>query len=229
MGESLQVTAQDGHVLDAYVARPEGTPTGAVIVLQEIFGVNAHIRSVADGFAREGYVAIAPALFDRIERGVELRYEGEDMQKAISLYQKLSPSTALMDVAAAFVKLKEENDKGIAVVGFCYGGFLAWLAATRNEDLKIRPNCCVGYYPGGIGGVAKEKPSCPVMLHFGADDSHIGPDQVEAVREAHPEVELFVYAGAEHGFNCDARASFNSKQASIARQRTLEFVRTHIA
>ena len=229
MGESLQLTAQDGHVLSAYVSRPTGTPVGAVVVVQEIFGVNAHIRSVADGFANEGYVAIAPALFDRIERGVELRYEGGDMQTAFSLFQKLQPETALMDVAAAFAKLKEEEHKGVAVVGFCYGGFLAWLAATRGEDLRMRPDCCVGYYAGGIGKVAKEEPSCPVLLHFGAEDSHIGPDQVEAVRVAHPEVEIFVYEGAEHGFNCDARASYHPEQAAVARARTLSFLRTHIA
>ena len=229
MGESVQVTAQDGHQLSTYISRPEGTPVGAVVVLQEIFGVNAYIRRVADGFAKEGYVAMAPALFDRIERGVELTYEGTDMQRAFELRQKLAPETALMDVAAAFTRLKEEDHKGIAVVGFCYGGLLTWLAATRGENVKMRPDCCVGYYPGGIGSVAKEEPSCPVLLHFGAEDSHIGPEQIEAVREAHPEVEIHVYAAAQHGFSCDARASFNPEQARTAQERTLEFLRTHIA
>ncbi len=229
MGESLQVTAQDGHTLSAYIARPEGDPKGAIVVVQEIFGVNAHIRSVADRFAQEGYLALAPALFDRTERGVELRYEGEDMQKAFGLMQKLSPETALMDVAAAFTRLKQESSSGVAVVGFCYGGFLAWLSATRGSALGLTPDCCVGYYAGGIGGVAKEEPNCPVLLHFGAEDSHIGPEQVQAVREAHPEVEIFVYEGAEHGFNCDARASFNPKQAKIAWERTLAFLKSHVA
>ena len=229
MGESVTLTAQDGHQLSAYLARPDGTPVGAVVVLQEIFGVNAYIRSVADGFAKEGYVALAPALFDRVERGVELTYGGADLHRAVGLRQKLSPETALLDVAAAFAQLKQEDHKGIAVVGFCFGGFLTWLAATRGESLKMRPDCCIGYYPGGIGGVAKEEPSCPVLLHFGADDSHIGPEQIEAVREAHPEVALYVYEGAEHGFSCDARASFNPEQARVARGRTLDFLRTHIA
>ncbi len=229
MGESLKVSAQDGHELSAYVARPAGDAAGAIVVLQEIFGVNAHIRSVADRFAQEGYVAIAPALFDRIERGVELKYEGEDMQKAYRLLQKLSPETALLDVAAAFAKLRDESFDKVAVVGFCYGGFLTWLSATRGPALGLTPKCCVGYYAGGIGSVAKENPSCPVLLHFGADDSHIGPEQVEAVREAHPEVEIFLYEGAEHGFNCDARGSFNPKQAEIARGRTLAFLKEHLA
>ena len=228
MGEFMQVTAQDGHELSAYVSRPSGSPVGAVVVLQEIFGINAHIRSVADGFAKEGYLAVAPALFDRYERGVELQYEGEDMQKAYGLYQKLSPDTALLDVAAAFARLEQENLKSIAVVGFCYGGLLTWLTATRGQADGIRPACCVGYYAGGIGSVAKEEPSCPVLLHFGADDSHIGPEQIEAVREAHPEVKIGIYEGAQHGFNCDARASFNPEQAGIARERTLSFLKTHM-
>ena len=229
MAESIQLIARDGHELSMYVSRPSGTPVGAVVVLQEIFGINAHIRSVADGFAKEGYVAVAPALFDRIERGVDLKYEGSDMQKAVGLLQKLSPDTALLDVAAAFAKLQEEDHKSIAVIGFCYGGLLTWLTATRGRAYEMKPACCVGYYAGGIGSVAKEESSCPVLLHFGAKDSHIGPEQIQAVREAHPEVEIHIYEGAEHGFNCDARAAYNSEQASIARERTLGFLRAHMA
>jgi carboxymethylenebutenolidase len=229
MGEFVKLTANDGNELSAYVARPEGTPTGAVVVVQEIFGVNSHIRSVADGYAAEGYVAIAPALFDRIEKGVELAYTGEDMQKAFGLYGKLNPDLALLDVVAAYKFVEAEDHKGIGVVGFCYGGFMAWISATRGETQKMQPSCTVGYYAGGIGNVAKEEPSCPVMLHFGAEDTHIGPEQIEAVREAHPNVEIFVYEGAEHGFNCDQRGSYNPEAAKLAKERTLEFLRTHIA
>jgi len=229
MGEFVKLTANDGNELSAYVARPEGTPTGAVVVVQEIFGVNSHIRSVADGYAAEGYVAIAPALFDRIEKGVELAYTGEDMQKAFGLYGKLNPDLALLDVVAAYKFVEAEDHKGIGVVGFCYGGFMAWISATRGETQKMHPSCTVGYYAGGIGNVAKEEPSCPVMLHFGAEDTHIGPEQIEAVREAHPNVEIFVYEGAEHGFNCDQRGSYNPEAAKLAKERTLEFLRTHIA
>ncbi len=230
MGESINLTARDGHQLSAYVARPQGAPKGAVVVVQEIFGVNGQIRAVADDLAKEGYVGIAPALFDRYERGVELTDQGADLKKAFGeLYPKLSPDTALLDVAAAFAEVKKEDHKGIAVVGFCFGGLMSWLAATRGDTLEMRPDCTVGYYAGGIGSVATEEPVCPVMLHFGASDSHIGPDQIEAVRKAHPEVQIFIYEGADHAFAGTQRSAYNPEQARIAWDRTLEFLRTHIA
>ncbi len=229
MSEFVKLTATDGNELSAYVARPEGTPKGAIVVVQEIFGVNSHIRGVADDYAKQGYVAIAPALFDRIEKGVELGYEGADMQRAFGYYQKLNPDLALLDVSAAYHFIKAEDHKGIAVIGFCYGGFMSWISATRGETVKMRPDCCISYYAGGIGNVAKEEPSCPVMLHFGGKDTHIGPEQIEAVREAHPEVTIWVYEDAEHGFNCDQRGSYNAAASKLARERTLEFLRTHIA
>lgn len=228
MSEWVKLQASDGHELSGYLARPEGETIGALVVVQEIFGVNQYVRKVADRYARDGFVALAPALFDRIEKGVELGYEGEDMKRAVEFYQKLKPETALLDVAAAFHHLEPEG-KGIGVIGYCYGGFMSWLSATRGETLKMQPDCCVGYYAGGIGSVAKEEPSCPVMLHFGAEDSHIGQDQVEAVRQAHPEVEIFVYEGAGHGFACDARSSYNPEAAKLARERSLEFLKKHIA
>ncbi len=228
MAEFTKLKAADGHELSAYVAAPEAEAVGAVVVIQEIFGVNAHIRSIADRLAKQGYLAVAPALFDRVERGVELRYEGEDMKKAVDLMNQLTPDTALLDVAAAFGRA-EEAGKGVAVIGFCYGGMMTWLSATRGETVKMRPDCCVGYYPGGIGKFAAEEPSCPVMLHFGAEDTHIGKDQVEAVRKAHPEVQIFVYEGAEHGFNCDARGSYNPERAKVAWRRTLEFLKQNLA
>jgi carboxymethylenebutenolidase len=228
MSEWITLKASDGNELAAYMARPEGDTVGALVLVQEIFGVNPHIRRVADEYAADGFVVIAPALFDRYEKGVELKYEGEDMKKAFELYQKLKPETALLDVAAAYERLGVEN-KGIGVIGYCYGGFMSWLSATRGETLKMQPSCVVGYYPGGIGSVAKEEPSCPVMLHFGEDDDHIGKDQVEAVRSAHPEVEVFTYKGAGHGFNCDARGSYNPEAAKLARERSLEFLKKNIA
>jgi carboxymethylenebutenolidase len=228
MGEWVKLTAADGHELSAYLAKPEGEAIGALVVVQEIFGVNPHIRSVVDGYAKDGFLAIAPALFDRMERGVELKYEGDDMKKAIRLYPQLSKEKSLLDIAAAFEYVNRAG-KGTGVIGYCYGGLMAWLSATRGETVKMQPNCTVGYYAGGIGSVAKEYPSCPVMLHFGADDDHIGKDQIDAVREAHPEVEIFMYEGAGHGFNCDARGSYNPTAAKLARQRSLEFLKTHIA
>jgi carboxymethylenebutenolidase len=228
MSEWIKLKAEDGHELSAYVARPASETVGALVLVQEIFGVNAHIRSVADGYAKDGFLVVAPALFDRIERGVELRYEGEDQQRAYGFYQKLSPEKALLDVAAAYGWAKQAG-KGIGVIGYCYGGFISWLTATRGAALKMQPSCCVGYYPGGIGQVASEDPSCPVMLHFGAEDSHIGQDQINAVRSAHPDVEIYIYEGAGHGFNCDARASYDASSSALARQRSLTFLKSHIA
>ena len=230
MGEWIKVKAEDGHELGAYVAKPAGETIGALVVVQEIFGVNAHIRSVADGYAREGFLCIAPALFDRIERDLELSYSPDDMKKAFELYPQLKPDLSLLDVAAAFHRAKELSGKGTGVMGFCYGGLVTWLAATRGETLKMQPGCCVGYYAGGIGSVAKEEPSCPVMLHFGANDSHIGKDQVDAVREAHPEVQVFVYEGAGHAFNRDPDpASYHAESAKLARERTLAFLKQNLA
>ena len=228
MSEWVQLKAADGHELSAYIAKPEGKPLGALVVIQEIFGVNAHIRSVADGYAKDGFLVIAPALFDRIEKGVELKYEGEDMQKAVGFYQKLNPETALLDVAAAFKHIKADDYK-VGVIGYCYGGFMSWLSATRGPSVRMAPACAVGYYAGGIGNVATEQPSCPVLLNFGGKDSHIGPEQIEAVRTAHPDVEIFIYDEAEHGFNCDARSSYNPEAAKLARQRSLAFLKAHIA
>jgi carboxymethylenebutenolidase len=230
MNEWVKLTTIDGHQLDVYVAHPEGEPIGAVVLIQEIFGVNAHIRSVADGYAADGFLVVAPALFDRIERGSQLSYSGEDAEKAFSFfYPKLDPDTSLLDVAAAY-EFAKRTGKGIGVVGFCYGGLVSWLTATRGEKLRMQPSCCVGYYAGGIGKYAAEEPSCPVMLHFGADDSHIGKDQIDAVRMAHPEVEIYLYEGAGHAFNRDVDpAKHHAAAAALARKRTLSFLKTHVA
>jgi len=228
MSEWVKLTAVDGHELKAYVARPEGTPVGAVVVIQEIFGVNPSIRSVADDFAKEGFVAIAPAIFDRFERDLELGYGPEDMKKAFGLYGQLVPDTQLKDVAAAFAYVAAEG-KPVGVMGFCYGGLLTWVSATRGETLEMKPACAVAYYPGGIGKIAIEEPSCPVMLHFGAQDDHIGADQIDPVKAAHPEVEIYLYDGVGHAFANWARPSYNEEAARIAGERTLKFLKTHIS
>ena len=227
MGTFEKVTAADGHELQAYVAQPKGELRGALVVVPEIFGVNAHIRSVVDLYAAHGYLAVAPATFDRIERGVELRYEGEDLKKAFEMYGKLSPDTALLDVAAAFQHVR--GDHRTAVMGFCYGGLMAWLSATRAPALGIEPVCTVGYYAGGIGHFAAEEPTCPVMLHFGAEDDHIGAEQVDAVKQAHPDVQVFVYEGAGHAFNRDVvPAVYRAEAAKLAQERTLKFLAEHV-
>ena len=229
MGTQIQLTAADSHQLSAYLAEPAQTPVGAVVLLQEIFGVNGHIRSVADRYASQGFLTVAPALFDRVERGVELRYDGDDGKHAYELMQQLKPETALLDIAAAFAHAKQTHE-GVAVVGFCFGGLMSWISATRGDEVGIRPDCAVCFYPGGIGKYAAQRPTCPVLIHFGLEDTHIGPDQVEAVRLAnHPEVQIFTYTGAEHGFHCDARSSFNPEAAKLANERTLEFLRSNLA
>jgi carboxymethylenebutenolidase len=229
MSDWIKVKASDGHELSAYVARPKGEVIGALVLVQEIYGVNSHVRSVADGYAKDGFLVVAPAIFDRFERGLELKYEGADQKRAMQLYPMLKPDVTLLDVAAAYGEAKKTG-KGIGVIGYCYGGLISWLTATRGENLKMQPSCCVGYYAGGIGSVAKEEPSCPVMLHFGAKDDHIGKDQIEAVRAAHPEVEIFVYEGVGHAFNRDVDPGhYNAAAAKLARERSLAFLKAHIA
>jgi carboxymethylenebutenolidase len=228
MGEWVKVKADDGHELGAYVATPAQELVGAVVVIQEIFGVNKSIREVADGYAREGFLAIAPALFDRFERDLELGYSEADMKKAFGIYPKLDPDVSLKDIAAAFHYAKQSG-KPTGVMGFCYGGLTTWLSATRGENVRMRPDCCVGYYAGGIGKVAAEQPVCPVMLHFGGTDDHIGKDQIDAVQTAHPEVEIFVYDGVGHAFANPDRPSYNAAAAKLAGERSLAFMKKNLA
>jgi carboxymethylenebutenolidase len=201
---------------------------GAVVVVQEIFGVNKSIRGVADWYAQEGLLAIAPALFDRFERDLELGYGEADMKKAFGIYPKLDPNVSLLDIAAAFHHVKQAG-KPTGVLGFCYGGLTTWLSAVRGENVRMQPDCCVGYYPGGIGKFAADEPVCPVMLHFGANDDHIGKDQVDAVRTAHPDVEIFLYEGAGHAFANPDRPSYNAAAAKLADERSLEFLKANLA
>lgn len=224
MSEHVMLTAADGQKLDAYVARPEGAPLAGLVVVQEIFGVNAHIRSVADGYAKDGFLAVAPAMFDRIEPGVELGYGDADMQKARSFFPKLDVEKAVMDVAAAMDFAAKATGKKVGIVGYCFGGSMAWLAATR-----LHPAAAVGYYGGLIAKFVAEKPAAPVMLHFGKDDAHIPESDVEKVRAAHPEVEVYSYEGAGHAFNRDVSPAYSLDAARVARQRSLDFLKKHLA
>ncbi len=219
----VTLTASDSHTFDAYVARTKKTPEAAIVVIQEIFGVNHHIRSVVDDYASEGFFAIAPALFDRAERGIELKYDADGMARGRQLAQSLGVDKPLLDVAAAIeYASREVAPTAVGVVGFCWGGILAWLSATR-----LNPIAAVGYY-GAVGRYAQEMPNCPVTLHFGELDKHIGPDQWEAVRSKHPEVAIFTNPDADHGFNCSERASYNPDASLLARSRTLEFLRSKL-
>jgi carboxymethylenebutenolidase len=223
MSEFLTLRAADGHQLSAYIARPASAPVAGLVVIQEIFGVNEHIRSVAEGFARDGFLAVAPALFDRIEPGIDLGYEAEDRQKAMSFFPKIDMEKAVMDTAAAIDCAASESGRKVGVIGYCFGGSVAWLAATR-----LHPAAAVGYYGGQSGRYAAEVPNCPVILHFGRQDAHIPPTVAEAVHAAHPDVEIHWY-DAGHAFNCDPRPSYNAAAATLARQRSLQFLKTHLA
>jgi len=223
MGEHVTLTASDGHRFDAYVARPAGKPIAGLVVLQEAFGVNSHIRSVTDGWAREGFLAVAPALFDRTERGVDLGYSQEDLQKGIALARQGNPADRIKDVAAALDYARHETGKKAGVIGYCFGGSMAWLSATRLD-----PDAAVGYYGGYIANFAQEKPRAPIMLHFGLRDSHIPKDEIDAkVAAAHPELPIFWYE-AGHAFNNDTRPSYNPEAAKLARQRSLDFLKKHL-
>jgi carboxymethylenebutenolidase len=223
MGESITLKAEDGHELGAYIARPAGEPLAGLIVVQEIFGVNAHIRSVADEYARDGFLAVAPALFDRIERGIDLGYEGADLQKAMSFIPRLDVGNAVADVAAALEFARKTTGKKAGVIGYCFGGTMAWLSATRLD-----PDVAVGYYGGRIGNYAAETPSCPVMLHFGRKDTHIPAEDVNKIHSAHPEVEIYWY-DAGHAFNATPRTSYNAEAAKLARERSLAFLKDKVA
>ncbi|WP_158807094.1 dienelactone hydrolase family protein [Beijerinckia sp. L45] len=221
MGEMLTLTTADGATISAYQATPEGTPKGGIVVIQEIFGVNHHIRGVADRFAAAGYLAIAPAMFDRVEPGVELNYDEAGMGAGIALMQKTNHAAALQDVAAAVAAASKAGPVG--VVGFCWGGTLAYAAATTLDTVAA----AVGYYGGGIVGIVADKLHCPVELHFGEQDDHIPISDIEKIRQAHPGMAVYTYP-AGHGFNCDERGSYDKPSADLAWGRTIEFLGRHI-
>ena len=223
---TLTLTAADGFQCAAYLSEPPHAPKGAVVVLQEIFGVNSHIRSVADRYAAAGYLAIAPATFDRVERGVQLGYVPEDQKRGASLkaaVQALPAPGVLQDIQAA-VDFAARAGK-VGIVGYCWGGLLAWRAAEQVTGLAA----AVSYYGGGMtmGDEPARRPKVPVMAHFGDQDAHITVDSVKAFGKAHPEVEVHLYA-ANHGFNCDQRGSYDANAAATALERTLFHFGKHV-
>ncbi|HXG17075.1 MAG TPA: dienelactone hydrolase family protein [Calidithermus sp.] len=220
--ETITLTAEDGHRLSAYRAAPDGTPRGGLVVIQEIFGVNSHIRKVTEGFAADGYVALAPALFDRVERGVELGYQAADIERGRELRGKVGWDTMVVDVKAAVEALRREGLR-VGVVGYCMGGSLAWLAATRIPGVAA----AVSYYGGAVADFAAERPRCPVLLHFGETDQSIPREHWDRIRAHHPDVPMHIYP-AGHGFNCDQRASYHEPSARQARERTIAFFRQHV-
>jgi carboxymethylenebutenolidase len=215
----MKLTAADGHEFDAYEVHPPSA-TAAIVVIQEIFGANAHIRAVVDGFAARGYRAIAPALFDRVERGVELDYTGDGVARGRDLRAGLDWDDSMLDVAAAVSNVAPTG--AVGVVGYCYGGSIAWLAASM-----LPVQAAVGYYGGQIHDFRDRAPQAPTMLHFGGLDQMIPRDGIDEVAALHPEVAVHVYDDADHGFNCDARASYHEASATLALDRTLAFFRSH--
>ena len=218
-----QLTAADGFKFGAYEALPAGKPRGGVLVIQEIFGVNHHVRAVADGYAAAGYAALAPQIFDRAERDVELGYTDPDQfQKGIKLaFQDLKMPQTLMDLQAAIEALAAHGKVG--VVGYCFGGLLTWLSACELKGVAAAS----AYYGGGTAKEANRMPKCPVIMHFGERDAHIPLTDVETIHKAQPNVEIFIYP-ADHGFNCDERASYDADSAALAKQRTLTFFAKHL-
>ena len=222
MGKFIELTAADGHKLAAYRADPAGKPRGAVVVIPEIFGVNSHIQSVADGYAADGYVAVAPAMFDRAQRNYDTGYSQPDMQAGIAIMQKLDWKQTMLDVDAAVAEAKKAGKVGI--FGYCWGGTVSWRAAASTAGLA----CSAPYYGGGMPNFINEKPRVPTMCHFGEEDKSPTLEQSKAIAKAHPGITAYFYPGAGHGFNCDQRGSYNPEAAKLARSRTLEFFRKHI-
>jgi carboxymethylenebutenolidase len=218
MGRKLNLRSADGHQLGAYRADPVGTPRGRVVVIQEIFGVNRHIRSVCDRLAEAGYVALAPQIFDRVAPNFETGYSEMEVAKAREFIPKLDWGKIVDDTRAAFDALKREGPT--AIMGFCLGGSVSYLAATKFSGLTA----AVCYYGGQIVKHIDDKPRCPVQMHFGETDAHIPLSDVETMRKKRPEAEIYVYPGAGHGFHCDERGSFEPKAAKMAWERTLAFL-----
>ena len=223
---TISLTAADGFQLSAYVSEPAGAPKGAIVVLQEIFGVNSHIRGVADRYAEAGYLAVAPATFDRISRDVQLGYGPEDMQAGSGLkaaVEALPAPGVLRDIQAA-VDFAARAGK-VGIVGYCWGGLLAWRSAALVKGLSA----AVTYYGGGMtaGTEPSRRPAVPTMSHFGDQDTHITVDSVKAFERAHPEVEVHLYA-ANHGFNCEQRGAYNAGAAAAALERSLFHFGKHV-
>ncbi|MGH7120283.1 MAG: dienelactone hydrolase family protein [Acetobacteraceae bacterium] len=222
MAAQVQLAAADGHTASAYRTGPENAVTGLVVV-HEIFGVNAHIRHVCEALGREtGFAIIAPALFDRVRPGVELGYNRGDIARGRALRNKLTERGIILDLEAACAAHRERR---VGVVGYCFGGTVAWLGAIRTERFAA----AVCWYGGGIAAIRTEQANCPVQMHFGEADRAIPMSDVALIRKAQPEAEIYTYPRAQHGFGCDERASYSRDDAMLARERTLAFFARHLA
>ncbi|MBR0692305.1 dienelactone hydrolase family protein [Bradyrhizobium lablabi] len=222
MGQDIKLKASDGFQFGGYRADPAGAPKGAIVVIQEIFGVNHHIRSVCDRLAKEGYVAVAPSIFDRIEPNFQSGYSPDEVANARKFVANPDWAAMLRDTEAAIESVKSVGPVGI--IGFCLGGSLTYAAATKLKGLSA----AVSYYGGAIVRFAEDKPTVPTQLHFGEKDAGIPLSDVETIKSKRPEVEVFIYPGAQHGFHCDERASYDKVSSDVAWPRTLDFFAKHL-
>ena len=228
MGMMMELKSADGTAVPAYVASPVGAPKGAVVVIQEIFGVNSHIRNMADGYAAEGYLSVAPAAFHRVKPGVELGYTDADMGEGFgykTAVEALPAPGVMQDIQAAIEHAAQASGGKVGIVGYCWGGLLTWRAACTLKGLSA----AVPYYGGGVTTeveIARQS-RVPVLAHFAEEDKWISLDSVEAFKKAHPQVQVFTYA-AHHGFNCDQRGAWHAPSAQLARERTLAFWAQHL-
>jgi carboxymethylenebutenolidase len=221
-GIMIELTASDGHKFSAYRADPEGTPKGAVVVLQEVFGVNPHIRKLADSFAAKGYVAIAPSLFDSVKPGVELGYDENGLSEGLALVQQVGTDRSLGDIQSTVDAVKSVGK--VAVVGYCWGGYLAYLSGNRVSGIA----CAIGYYGSGVVDEHQQKRKIPTLLHFAENDPLIPFEDVAQFRAHRPDVSAFSYPSAAHGFNCDERDSYNEEAAQKALERTLFWIGQYV-
>jgi carboxymethylenebutenolidase len=222
MGKFIELKASDGHQLAAYVAEPSGKPRGGVVVIPEIFGVNSHIQATTDGYAADGYLAVSPAMFDRVQRKYDTGYSQPEIQAGVAIMQKLDWKQVILDVEAAVGEARKGGKVGI--VGYCFGGTVSWVAAAQAKGLA----CAVPYYGGGMPGFIGEQPKVPTLCHFGELDQSPTLAQAKEIVAAHPGITAHFYAGAGHGFNCDQRGSWNADAAKLARSRTVEFFRKQL-
>ncbi|MBX3551715.1 MAG: dienelactone hydrolase family protein [Pseudolabrys sp.] len=221
MSEWIDLTASDGHRVSAYVARPTAKPAGAVVIAQEVFGVNSHIQDVVNGYARDGFLAIAPSFFDRIERGIALGYERPDVERGLALTKQLDVAQTVMDAQAAIDHARKTGPTGM--VGYCWGGTTSWTCAAQANGLAA----AVCYYGGGIIANGALTPRCPVMIYWAELDTIIPIDKARDFIASHPKIEHHTYP-ADHGFNCNLRGSYHEPSAALAKTRTLAFLRKHL-
>jgi len=221
MGEVIKTIASDGHAFDTYLAQPKGAPRGGIVLVQEVFGVNDHIKSIADRYAKKGYLVGAPALFDRAASNIELGYTPKELVRGQALKEEIGNDLPLIDIAATQNVVCASGKVGL--IGYCWGGTLAWLASNTVHGFA----CTTVYYGGGIGLLSNLKPKCPVIFHFGDMEHTIPPEEIEAIETNQPGCFVYVYPAA-HGFNCEQRKSFEPTSSKIAQERTLRHLENHL-